>query len=524
MYFEDYYPNANSDTTALSSSANSAGASINVTKVFEYFATHPSAVSRGFMMYVTPSTTISNPQSSFGVYQVEESDSNVCIILDYGELSGSYYVNSLETGKFLSVSAGDATQSIYSSGLSKAWDFTYVGNNKYILNVTGQPNNVLAMSNSCDVFIGNKSSLNVNNYTWQFTFQANYALLYNVGAGEYLYPSSNGSISSTMEPVGAEWRFCKTSAYVPLTDFSVADIVMDVGENVTFEITEKEPLNSTWINWNDFEIDFNSNKIELVNNQITALAREHTYVIVTHKPTGKEITFDVFVKNSILTNAEKELLIENFENEIGNVRFSVAHPKYLIESLKQVLEYDYTITRYCNMYKIPKEFVQTVLLRELWCYNDLDIAADVLVIEYYDWKYHGGTPPAVQRTDSSTGIAQIFANTAIHALNNADDRGFLDLAERYDPQKWQDVWATWSSMHYNTDVSIRNCALVILNCQYEFSEICPYWSFYSYNNTQIKKILARYNGYGDEAQAYGEDCFEFFSLFREVNEVITNEN
>ena len=31
MYFEDYYPDANSDTTTLSSSANSAGAEIDVT-------------------------------------------------------------------------------------------------------------------------------------------------------------------------------------------------------------------------------------------------------------------------------------------------------------------------------------------------------------------------------------------------------------------------------------------------------------------------------------------------------------
>ena len=87
------------------------------------------------------------------------------------------------------------------------------------------------------------------------------------------------------------------------------------------------------------------------------------------------------------------------------------------------------------------------------------------------------------------------------------------------------MYAVWISMHNNNETSIRNCALVILDCQYEFSADIPEEDFYNYSSTQIKKILSRYNGpeykengdLNEDAQKYGDDCFDFFEIFKSYN-------
>ena len=56
-----------------------------------------------------------------------------------------------------------------------------------------------------------------------------------------------------------------------------------------------------------------------------------------------------------------------------------------------------------------------------------------------------GSKPVVIKTDSSTGIAQIFAKTAINALNNARARGFISLSEPYDFNDYEDAWYVWEA-------------------------------------------------------------------------------
>ena len=221
----------------------------------------------------------------------------------------------------------------------------------------------------------------------------------------------------------------------------------------------------------------------------------------------------------MLDENDKTEVYNRFNNLIGDGYAYL--PIYNIldvnEALEDVLEHDDIITEYCNEYRIPKEFVQSVLFREIWCYSVTDAAADVAVQEYYAWKEGVGSEPLIKKTDSSTGLGQIFASTAIKALNNADDRNFISLTTQYDASDWYDVWIVWQKLHNNNTFNIQCCSLVILDCQYEFQDDVPYDDFFDFSESQIKTILARYNGYGDAAAEYGDICYQYYQIFEACN-------
>ena len=296
---------------------------------------------------------------------------------------------------------------------------------------------------------------------------------------------------------------------------------VDVGQTVSPQINPY-PANALWSDATDFLYSASpSSKILISSGQITATNRGIITVTATHKVTNRTATFEVFVKNSLIDTDDYNALRTMFENQVGTgYANAVAYNYYTVnEALNIILDYDSVITDYCNEYRIPKEFVQSVLFREIWCYSITDDVADNLVKEYYAWKRGESTiPPIVQHSDSSTGLGQIFASTAIDALNHADEREFIMLDTQYDSSDWNDVWDVWYSLHTDQEYNLKCCALVILDCQYEYEETVPYENFFDYSSTQIKKILSRYNGTGEAAVEYGELCYVYYQIFAEYNQ------
>ena len=256
--------------------------------------------------------------------------------------------------------------------------------------------------------------------------------------------------------------------------------------------------------------------------------RGYVTVIATHKVTGMEKNFEVYVKNTRVTLEESKEIKERFAELIdSDYPYLIGYNVNTVEeSLDIIFEYDELITAYCNTYRIPKEFVQSVLFRELWCYNVLDDIADASVFAYYEWKRGMMPRQDLVREDCSTGLAQIFAGTAIKALNNAKRRGLIRLEEEYETESWEDMCEVWYGLHYNDEYNLSCCALVILDCQYEFAQKIPadfatmntnliqnggeaFWvitpeeDFGDYDEKQIKMILARYNGVNEDAMQYG---------------------
>lgn len=199
------------------------------------------------------------------------------------------------------------------------------------------------------------------------------------------------------------------------------------------------------------------------------------------------------------------------------------------ECVDIVLKYDSIITEYCNKYCVPKEFVQTLLLRELWCVDLTDEAADKAVIAYFGWKveyeYWSQMPdwqkifismpsaPMVMKEDSSTGIGQMFASVAINAHNLAISKGLIN-ENCYNANDWHDCAYVWNKLHDEDEFAIKMTTLEMHHCA---DCVCVCGSLFDCTDSQIKAILARYNGTGSEAASYGDACYKYYKIFKKYS-------
>jgi RHS repeat-associated protein len=140
------------------------------------------------------------------------------------------------------------------------------------------------------------------------------------------------------------------------------------------------------------------------------------------------------------------------------------------ESLRIVLNYDSTIAVSANMYNLNPALIQTVLFQEIRFYNFLDILSDTGVMDYFSfmaqyekykqlepWQQFFSFPHFVfpNREDSSTGLGQIFARTAIDAIT------WYEGDTRYNFDDWQDRQIVWNLLHTNNEYNIQMVGLVL---------------------------------------------------------------
>ena len=279
--FIDYQFDSNSNRTTINNNTNNT-ASINVTNIFKYWINNPNSVNYGMILYVDNTILSGTYQNSFNVYQLEESSSSVYISIEYSSFNGSYYINSLESGKFLTGSSvASVSQGMYNGPTYQGWTFTYQGANKYIISLTANTNRVLCVDDNFCIAIGSKSSMEESFYTWQLSFYEDTVTMYNIGSGEYLVPSGTNVIGSSMDDFYGHWRVCRTNAFVPLESVTIADIVMEVGETVTPTITPT-PANATWVSASDFTWSFSNELLFDVaeNNSITAIEIQNEMITV----------------------------------------------------------------------------------------------------------------------------------------------------------------------------------------------------------------------------------------------------
>lgn len=124
-------------------------------------------------------------------------------------------------------------------------------------------------------------------------------------------------------------------------------------------------------------------------------------------------------------------------------------------------------------------------MRESWCVNQADTIADLAVIEYFTL----GFGP---KSDSSTGLGQIFANTAIVANNNAINKGLI-TGRIYSSNVFNDRKDMWYGLYNNDEFNIKMVTLELIDCAREKGYIN---NMFYYTTNQNKGLLARYNGTG----------------------------
>ncbi|MBR6558795.1 MAG: hypothetical protein IKT70_07275 [Clostridia bacterium] len=454
---------------------------------------------------------------------------------------GTYYINNKKHGKYLHInseSVDTISGTIASLGNSIRWKFEKIDDYYVIKTVYSSAYYLCAdESNSISLFDADEDDI-PDNCRWDIIVaNGGGVLIRNMDNSMYLCTNNNGGVVMSVSTgeagtdvyyyrvwrviIKEEYGYSSGSTYSELSNsFSFPDIEMEVGQTYSISIL-KDPSNALWSNPSDFDyVVSDSDKVSINSGKITALRRGVIIITATHKVTNKVKSFEVFVKNSLINLDDYSTIVSRLETLEGTGLFTGGSVLYLYtvsEAANMVLNYDAIITHYCNIYRIPKEYMQAILFREIWSYSPTDDAIDNWVISYYTWKEGIAAIPSVLWDDTSTGVAQIFARTAIKALNNAHRRGFLTLPREYDPNVWQDVWEVWQNLNTNVLYNLNCCALVILDCQYEYSDTIPYENFFDLSSMDTKTIISRYNGNGDEAEEYGNKCFKYFLIFDEYN-------
>lgn len=184
------------------------------------------------------------------------------------------------------------------------------------------------------------------------------------------------------------------------------------------------------------------------------------------------------------------------------------------------------------------------MFRELYCYDIRDIAADWAAADYYRWlrdlerweslpdisKAAMGYPPPPflgNRTgDSSTGLSQMFASTALKALNYSIENGIVTKDELGIPDDMELDYSNletreyiWNRLHNDPEFNIEVMVLEINHCAGD-----PYYGgpghtdFANYTQEDVESMFARYNGTNAAAQQYGVEVADICDIFIEYSD------
>ena len=157
-------------------------------------------------------------------------------------------------------------------------------------------------------------------------------------------------------------------------------------------------------------------------------------------------------------------------------------------SLNKIAKYHGWIMKCAMNFRIPGEMIMAILYRELTCYGWDDPIADASVIRHYTIGKWAGT-----KSDSSTGMAQITATTAI-------------AAEKYlGYYSTRNTWTMWNYLQ-NDKNNIFYCGMVL---RYEAEKLGLKYGIYRKNYDFIQKVFAAYNG----SRGYGKVVIDIYKQF-----------
>lgn len=173
-----------------------------------------------------------------------------------------------------------------------------------------------------------------------------------------------------------------------------------------------------------------------------------------------------------------------------------------------LMKYDEIITKYSNSFKVRKSLIQTIILWEHGVEGTDDLLGDMAVIDYYSLGLGS-------KKDSSTGICQIFAKTAIEAHNFAVTKKLIN-ENNLSTDKEEDVKNMWYKLFFDVDFNIKMGTLNLLYCAWQKNGSYKYDT----DESNIKRILERYNGKGKAAIEYAERNYGLYKIFEKYNEAM----
>ena len=234
------------------------------------------------------------------------------------------------------------------------------------------------------------------------------------------------------------------------------------------------------------------------------------------------------LRTDLITNGYKDF------NSKGLSKYYAPLSMYTRDiALDWVKRYDKAITNYANDQTMPKELVQAVIFREMYCYDIADAGKDELVAGYYKKKF--ARDEAIKNkakkipaepskttfwgeniTDSSTGIAQLFGYKVRRVWNKRYP------AAEYS-NDWKGLYSAWDSVRYDHERSARMATeSFIYNGSYNINNDVAFQTkeskistpYTNLTSSQRKILFFRYNNDHIKGWDYALICESYYQIFR----------
>ncbi|MFC4597054.1 glycoside hydrolase domain-containing protein [Cohnella hongkongensis] len=340
------------------------------------------------------------------------------------------------------------------------------------------------------------------------------------------------ALHAKMKALGAKYKIGiygprNVCSRVAVAGYSTSSFVSDMSTG--FQGNIGFPLPSDWAfdQIKTITVGSGSAAIEIDNN-IKSGRNPGVSAVVT--PEVLTILDDINFDTSYQTSLYNELIPLADEQRSGITDLkAVRSPQ---SALDIIFANDAQITLLSQTYSMRKAMLQAILYRELFCEGLEDSAKDGVVIStyaYWDaldaWEALPPAlklitpvpqPPILMAEDSSTGYGQIFAATAIDAINFAIQNG-INPGRLYDKTVRSDMKEVWFLLHDDQVYNIYMCAMVLIQAS---DYVQQDRDFYNYTESEIKTVLSRYNGTGPAATNYGNETYELYKVFEKYNKLV----
>ena len=199
---------------------------------------------------------------------------------------------------------------------------------------------------------------------------------------------------------------------------------------------------------------------------------------------------------------------------------------------KIIEEYTPWIEKVSERYSIPSACMKAVLRKEIADIDLLDPLADALVA--LNWgrfdlvrslfrKEPRPRQGGLGKLDSSVGYAQIFASTAIRAVDYALSRGLdgeaglgLSPGERPDTDSLRDREKMWRRLKRDREFNIQTAVLNLISAGEEMN---GHTDFSRYTREEYERMFTRYNANTRTVTPYGKETCGYFLKYIDRNNV-----
>jgi peptidoglycan hydrolase-like protein with peptidoglycan-binding domain len=298
---------------------------------------------------------------------------------------------------------------------------------------------------------------------------------------------------------------------------AVTSFVSDLSTGFSGNLGFSMPRNWAFDQISTITVGSGAGSIEIDNNIYSG--RDAGVSRVIDRPTPA-LRLDTYFDLSLKSQVSSDL--NAYADQVTSNKTGLKHS--MDEALDVVVAYDELITNLSRSFGVRKALIQTPVFWEYWKQTPLDNVADGLVVAWYAYQHAfeawqefpvgpAPTPPIGGREDCSTGISQIFAATAIRGRNWAVGQGLI-AGNTLDGGNWHVVEDVWNSLHDNGNYNIGTVPLVLFEggAQVGVSGIRL-----DYSDTDLRRILARYNGTGPDSDHYGVELHGVYQIFERYN-------